>query len=412
MYKERHLFLLIYPFINVFVETLIDGVDIAGANRVKQLENTTKHDVKAVEYYLKEQLKEKHPDVYREIGEYIHFGCTSEDINNVAYGLMIKDCMNNVINPALKEIVKDLVELSRTYAGSPMLSRTHGQPATPTTFGKELSVFIARLNRQIRIIEQTKIMAKFSGAVGNYNCHMITHPNVCWDELMKSFITNLGLEFQPYSTQIECHDYIAELGDGFSRVNTCLLDLCADMWMYISRNMLLLKRQENEVGSSTMPHKVNPIDFENAEGNLHVANALFKLMSSKLPISRLQRDLSDSTVLRNIGVAFGHCMIAYTSAKKGLGKLHLNEELLRKELFLSWEVLAEPIQMIMRKNNIENSYEELKSLTRGQQVDQATIMGFIESLKDRIATEDFESLQRLTPDTYVGLAPKLARYIQ
>ena len=366
--------------------------------KLKEIEKTTNHDVKAVEYYLKDQISETSIE---ELSEFIHFACTSEDINNLAHAMMLKDGLS-VIFPIQLEITDKLQEFYKEWKDVPMLARTHGQTASPTTVGKEMIVFADRLQRQIHQISNIKLLGKMNGAVGNYNAHLAAYPDVDWINLSKDIIENqLGLTQNLYTTQIEPHDYMAEIFDAISRFNTILIDLNRDIWTYISMSYFGQKTIKGEVGSSTMPHKVNPIDFENSEGNLGLANAIFNHLSAKLPISRLQRDLTDSTVLRNMGVGFGYSLIAYASTLKGFSKLKLNNNILEKDLDNAWEVLAEPIQTIMRKHGIEKPYEKLKELTRGNEgINQQTIINFINSIN--LPEEEKEILLNLKPSNYTG----------
>ena len=380
------------------LDSIINGFDISEAEKVKEIEKITNHDVKAVEYYLKDQID---GTSLEELSEFIHFACTSEDINNLAHAMMLKDGLS-VILPIQQEIINKLQEFYKEWEDMPMLARTHGQTASPTTVGKEMIVFANRLERQKNLISNIQLLGKMNGAVGNYNAHLAAYPNVDWSNLSKDIIENqLGLTQNLYTTQIEPHDYMAELFDVISRFNTILIDLNRDIWTYISMAYFGQKTVEGEVGSSTMPHKVNPIDFENSEGNLGLANTVFNHLSSKLPISRLQRDLTDSTVLRNMGVGFGYSLIAYSSTLKGFGKLKLNEHILAADLENAWEVLAEPIQTIMRKHGVEKPYEKLKELTRGNNsINQSTISKFIEVLD--IPDDDKKYLINLSPDKYIG----------
>ncbi len=369
------------------------------AEKVKQIERVTNHDVKAVEYYLKDKIANT---ALESLSEFIHFACTSEDINNLSHALMLKDGLD-VLLPVQHEIIEALKSLARAWKSVPMLARTHGQPASPTTMGKELAVFADRLSRQNKKIAQIELLGKINGAVGNYNAHLAAYPEVDWILLARQIVENeLGLKLNIFTTQIEPHDYMAELFDAISRFNTILLDLDRDIWTYISMGYFGQKTVKGEVGSSTMPHKVNPIDFENSEGNIGLANAIFRHLAEKLPVSRLQRDLSDSTVLRNMGVGFGYSLIAYKSTLKGLGKLQLNEHILARDLENAWEVLAEPIQTVMRKAGIEKPYEKLKELTRGQKITKEDIRRFIETLE--LNDKDKKRLLDLTPSKYTGMA--------
>jgi adenylosuccinate lyase len=374
------------------------------AAEVKRIERTTNHDVKAVEYLIKQRLADD-----ATLGpalEFVHFACTSEDINNLAYALMLTEARRAVLMPALDGVIATLRTLSHTLAAQPMLSRTHGQTASPTTLGKELANVVARLERQHRQLWAVDFSGKINGAVGNYNAHVVAYPQVDWPALAQRFVEGLGLEFNPYTTQIEPHDAIAEIGDAQRRVNTILVDLCRDLWGYISLGYFRQKLKEGEVGSSTMPHKVNPIDFENAEGNFGIASAMFEHFSAKLPISRWQRDLTDSTVLRALGPAFGHTLIALGSLAKGLGKLTVAPERLQADLDAAWEVLAEPIQTVMRRYGLPQPYEQLKALTRGQGMTEATMRAFIAQLD--LPSDAKAALLALTPATYTGLAERLA----
>lgn len=374
------------------------------ATKIKEIEKITNHDVKAVEYFIKEKMKRTS---LKDLTEFVHFACTSEDITNLAYALMIKEGIGDRILPALLDLTDELKKQTTTYKDISMLSRTHGQPASPTTMGKELLNYVARLERQIENPSGLDFLGKINGAVGNYNAHHVAYPEINWIEASEEFVMSLGLTPNLHTTQIEPHDYLAEIFDCFRRINTILIDLDRDIWTYISLNYFKQKVKKGEVGSSTMPHKVNPIDFENSEGNLGMANAIFSFLSEKLPISRMQRDLSDSTVERNIGTAFGHCLIAYKSALKGLSKLKINKEVIQKDLDENWGVLAEAIQTVMRKHKIPKPYEKLKKLTRGKKIGHEEIKKFIEKLK--IPEEDKKTLAKLKPETYIGLAKKLIK---
>jgi len=389
------------------LRALAEQFSVEQAARVKQIERTTNHDVKAVEYFIKEQLADD-PALGPAL-EFVHFACTSEDINNLSYGLMLSQARREVLLPGLEGIAASLRTLAHAQAEQPMLARTHGQTASPTTLGKEMANVVARLERQIRQIAAVELTAKINGAVGNYNAHVVSYPQVDWPAFAQRFVEGLGLVFNPYTTQIEPHDSLAELGDASRRANTILIDLARDVWGYISLGYFRQRLQEGEVGSSTMPHKVNPIDFENAEGNFGVANALFEHFSAKLPISRWQRDLTDSTVLRGLGTAFGHTLVALDSLAKGLGKLTVAPERLDADLDAAWEVLAEAVQTVMRRHGLPNPYEQLKALTRGQGITAESMRGFIESLE--LPAEDKQRLRELTPGRYTGLAAKLAREI-
>lgn len=383
---------------------LVSEFSVEDAERVKEIERTTNHDVKAVEYFLKEKIN-GHQEL-ESLSEFIHFACTSEDINNLAYALMVKAARDVVMLPAMARLLNDLIEKAHDYAGQPMLSRTHGQPATPSTVGKEIANVAARLKRQLQQIENVEILGKINGAVGNYNAHQVAYPAIDWPLFGRRFVESLGLSFNPYTTQIEPHDYLAELFHAQSRFNTILMDFDRDVWGYISLGFFRQTTVAGEVGSSTMPHKVNPIDFENSEGNLGLANALFGHLAEKLPISRWQRDLTDSTVLRNMGVGFAHTLIALEATLKGLGKLALNRDVLEADLAANPEVLAEPIQTVMRRHGIEKPYEKLKELTRGQRIDAATLRSFIEALE--IPEDAKQRLLALSPRDYTGYAEALA----
>ncbi len=383
---------------------IVDGFSEADAQRIKEIESVTNHDVKAVEYWLKEQVK---GDAELEkASEFIHFACTSEDINNTSHGMMLKGAVHEVMLPKLTELHNTLKEIAINNAAVPMLSRTHGQPASPTTLGKEMANIAKRLERAISQIQKVQMSGKMNGAVGNYNAHLSAYPEFDWESFSKSVVENrLGLEFNPYTIQIEPHDAMAELFDSFSRANTILLDMNRDIWGYIAWGYFKQKTKEGEIGSSTMPHKVNPIDFENSEGNLGIANALLRHLSEKLPISRWQRDLTDSTVLRNLGNAFGHTLLSYDSALRGLRKLETNPARLAEDLDQCWEVLAEPIQTVMRRYQVPNPYEQLKELTRGKAITKEGIQIFIQGLD--IPKEAKDYLLALTPSNYVGKAIEL-----
>ncbi len=383
---------------------LVENFNESHAQRIKEIESVTNHDVKAVEYWLKEQVK---GDIELEkASEFIHFACTSEDINNTSHGMMLNGAVKQVMLPKLEELLKALTELAILNAEVPMLSRTHGQPASPTTLGKEMANIAKRLERAIKNIENVRMSGKMNGAVGNYNAHLSAYPDVDWETFSKQVVQErLGLEFNPYTIQIEPHDAMAELFDAFSRANTILLDMNRDIWGYIAWGYFKQKTKEGEIGSSTMPHKVNPIDFENSEGNLGVANALLRHLSEKLPISRWQRDLTDSTVLRNLGNALGHTLLAYDSALRGLRKLETNHARLAEDLDACWEVLAEPIQTVMRRYQVPNPYEQLKELTRGKVITKEGIQAFILGLD--IPPDAKENLLAMTPSNYVGKAVEL-----
>lgn len=391
-----------------YLSGLQKNFSVKTAEQVKAIEKTTNHDVKAVEYQLKADFAgcaELLPYT-----EFLHFACTSEDINNTAYGMMLKAGRDQVLSPKLAEINQQLTGLARAFAQVPMLSRTHGQTASPTTMGKELANVVARLSRQIKQFNDVEILGKMNGAVGNFNAHLCAYPEVDWQQLAKTMIeTQLQLTYNPYTTQIEPHDYIAEYCHVVVRANTILIDLSRDIWGYISLGYFKQKVIQGEVGSSTMPHKVNPIDFENAEGNLGVANALLEHLAGKLPVSRWQRDLTDSTVLRTLGTAFGHCLIAYESLLKGINKLEINEPNLAQDLDMAWEVLAEPIQTVMRRYQVEGAYEQLKDFTRGKTINAQTLREFIATLD--MPAQSKAALSALSPADYIGLAAELSQLI-
>lgn len=388
-----------------FLDSMIDNFSKADAEVVKEIEKTTNHDVKAIEYFLKQKFASQ-PSLAK-ISEFIHFACTSEDINNLAYALQIKQARQQVLLPNLSQINQQLSEYANTYADKPMLSRTHGQTASPTTVGKEFRNIQQRLQRQIIHFEQINILGKINGAVGNFNAHHCAYPQVDWLTLSKQLVESLGLTWNAHTTQIEPHDYMAELFHSLMRIHTILIDCSRDIWGYISLGYFSQKLVEGEVGSSTMPHKVNPIDFENAEGNFGIANALLSHLAGKLPISRWQRDLTDSTVLRNIGAAFAYSLIGCQSLLKGLSKLNLNETRLQQDLENSWEVLAEAIQTVMRRYHIEQPYEKLKALTRGREITQPVLQQFLETID--LPSEIRQKLSQLTPAQYIGYAAELAR---
>lgn len=386
---------------------IADDFDVAAAASVKKIERTTNHDLKAVEYHIKSQM-DKTPELVP-LKEWVHFACTSEDVNNNAYALMLLKARSDVLLPKMDRVIAELRKLAEQHAAQPMHSLTHGQSATPTTFGKEMANFAYRLQKHRDAVAAVDIVGKFNGAVGNFNAHKIAYPDVDWPAVSKEFIHTLGVKYQPYSTQIECHDFIAELCDATARFNICLLDCDRDMWQYTSRGILKLKTVAGEVGSSTMPHKVNPIDFENSEGNIGIANALLHHLSEKLPVSRMQRDLSDSTVLRGLGTAFGHSLIAYESTLKALSRITVNAEVMNAELDNAWEVLGEAAQTLLRKHQVPGAYELLKDLTRGKAIDAEKMRTFFDTLKDKLPAEDLARLKKLTPGTYVGCAEELAR---
>ena len=392
---------------NTLLNGLVDNFTPEHAERIKTIERTTNHDVKAVEYLIKETIADN--TELAAVTEFVHFACTSEDINNLSHALMLKEGRNQIMLPALQGITDQLASMGKAFADVPMLARTHGQTASPTTVGKEMANVAYRLQRQIDQLKVVPLLGKMNGAVGNYNAHISAYADIDWQASAQIFVEQLGLDFNPYTTQIEPHDYMAELFDGLARSNTILIDFARDIWGYISLGYFKQKTIAGEVGSSTMPHKVNPIDFENAEGNLGIANALFGHLAAKLPISRWQRDLTDSTVLRNMGVGLGYTMVAYASLDKGIGKLELNRQRLAADLDGSWEVLAEPIQTVMRRYGIDEPYEKLKALTRGNVMDQVTIQAFIDTLD---MPEDAKTaLKALTPASYTGNAIEQAKNI-
>ena len=387
------------PSATSILDNIVSSFSIDDAEKIKTIEKTTNHDVKAVEYFIKDAISSD-PELAA-VSEFVHFACTSEDINNLSHGLMLKQGIAPLVT-AMRSICDDLRAKASDYASKPMLSRTHGQTASPTTVGKEFANVVYRMERQIKQLESIEFLGKINGAVGNYNAHISAYPSVDWEKNAEEFINALGLTMNPFTTQIEPHDYMAELFDAISRFNTILIDFDRDIWAYISLGYFKQKTVAGEIGSSTMPHKVNPIDFENSEGNLGLGNAIFSHLASKLPISRWQRDLTDSTVLRNMGVGFGYSMIAYQSTLKGLSKLELNEQRIHEDLDNSWEVLAEPIQTVMRRYGIEEPYEKLKALTRGQKVTAEIFSRFIESLE--IPEEVKSDLKELKPSNYIGNA--------
>ena len=393
---------------NAALNELAENFQLEHAERVKEFERTTNHDVKAVEYLLKEQAQ-KLPELAK-VTEFIHFACTSEDINNLSHALMLREGRDDVLLPLMRKLAESLRALSVEFADVPMLSRTHGQPASPTTLGKEFANVVYRLERQIAQTAAIPLLGKINGAVGNYNAHISAYPEIDWEANARDFIEgDLGLTFNPYTTQIEPHDYIAELFDAVARFNTILIDFDRDVWGYISLGYFKQKTVEGEIGSSTMPHKVNPIDFENSEGNLGIANAIFQHLASKLPISRWQRDLTDSTVLRNLGVGMAHSVIAYEATLKGVSKLELNAAKIAEDLDNCWEVLAEPVQTVMRRYGIENPYEKLKDLTRGKGISAEALQTFIETLD--LPEEAKVQLRALTPANYIGNAGAQAKRV-
>ena len=395
------------PATQSLLNTIVEEFSVEDAQRIKDIERTTNHDVKAVEYFLKEKITGN--SELEAVSEFIHFACTSEDINNLSHGLMLNAGRNDVLLPMLEKVVNAIANLAHQYADMPMLSRTHGQTASPSTMGKEMANVAARLRRQLDQIKQVSILGKINGAVGNYNAHLSAYPDVDWEQNAQEFVSSLGLELNPYTTQIEPHDYIADLYDAIARFNTILIDFDRDVWGYISMGYFKQKTVAGEIGSSTMPHKVNPIDFENSEGNLGIANAIMAHLAQKLPISRWQRDLTDSTVLRNLGVGLAHALIAYEASLKGIGKLEINEQRLAEDLDNAWEVLAEPIQTVMRRYGIEKPYEKLKELTRGKAITREAMSNFIDTLE--IPEQEKVRLKALSPASYIGNAAQQAKRI-
>ena len=389
------------------LRALADDLSVADADRVKEIERTTNHDVKAVEYLIKERLKDD-AELAQAL-EFVHFACTSEDINNLSYALMLNEARQQVMLPKLDDLIQTLRAMAHAHAGLPMLSRTHGQTASPSTVGKEIANVVARLQRQGETLAGALIAGKINGAVGNYNAHVAAYPDVDWTTFSRRFVESLGLDWQPYTTQIEPHDGIAELCDAQKRIDTICIDLCRDLWGYISLGYFKQAVKAGEVGSSTMPHKVNPIDFENAEGNFGIANALLEHFAAKLPISRWQRDLTDSTVLRALGTAFGHALIGYDALLRGLNKLSANPERLAADLDAAWEVLAEAVQTVMRRHGLPNPYEQLKALTRGHGIDETSMRAFITGLD--LPADAKQRLLDMTPGSYTGLAERLAKDI-
>jgi len=393
---------------NAFLDAIVSDFSEADANRVKSIEATTNHDVKAVEYLLKEKVAD-HSELAA-VSEFFHFACTSEDINNLSYALMLKEARDTVLLPALNGIIASIADGAKVYADQPLLARTHGQTASPTTMGKEWANVAYRMQRTVDQISATPILGKINGAVGNYNAHLAAYPELDWAAIAKGFVESLGIDWNPYTIQIEPHDYIAELNDGLARFNTILIDFCRDIWGYVSLGYFKQKVVAGEVGSSTMPHKVNPIDFENAEGNLGLANAVLRHLAEKLPISRWQRDLTDSTVLRNLGVGFGYSILAYSSAQKGIGKLEINADKINADLDASWEVLGEAVQTVMRRYGLANPYEQMKALTRGTGITPERLRDFIGTLD--IPDDAKQGLLDMTPASYIGNAAEQASNIE
>lgn len=395
---------------NERLDAIVANFSEADAMRIKDIERTTNHDVKAVEYFLKEKIADI--DALKDAGEFIHFACTSEDINNLSHALMLKSG-RDVLAQSMQKIIDEIAALAEIHADQPMLSRTHGQTASPTTLGKEMANVAYRLHRQLKQFNNVELLGKINGAVGNYNAHLSAYPQIDWAKNAEDFVTSLGLTFNPYTTQIEPHDYIAELFDALRRYNTILIDFNRDVWTYISLGYFKQKLKDGEVGSSTMPHKVNPIDFENSEGNLGIANAMLAHLGEKLPISRMQRDLTDSTVLRNMGVGFAQSLIAFDACLKGIGKLELNANRLNEDLALAQEVLAEPIQTVMRRYNVEKPYEKLKALTRGQAMTREMMVNFVNGDElSAVPEAERQRLADLTPATYTGNAAQQAKNLK
>ena len=390
------------------LDNIKNNFSIDDAKQIKKIEKITNHDMKAVEYFIREKIQSD-PKL-KNVSQFIHFACTSEDINNLSYALMLKDARENILLPKLQKLIIILQEMSVSYASIPMLSRTHGQTASPTTLGKEMAIYVYRLLRQMKQFENIELLGKLNGAVGNFNAHFAAYPDINWMSLSKEFIEELGLTWNPYTTQIESHDYMAEYFHTLARTNTILIDLCRDLWGYISLGYFNLKPIKGEVGSSTMPHKVNPIDFENAEGNFGIADSIFEHLAMKLPTSRWQRDLSDSTVLRNAGVGIAHTIIAFDSTVAGLSKIDINKDAIHEDLKDSWEVLTEPIQTVMRRYNIDNAYEKLKELSRGQKINKKILHNFIEQLD--IPDDAKSRLKELNPSNYLGNAEIQAKSIK
>ena len=395
------------PATITLLRNLVQQFSEADGARVKAIEAQTNHDVKAIEYWLRERTAGV--EEMRMAGEFIHFACTSEDINNLAWSLALADCRNNVLLPALDALVQKLRDMAHAQAAIPMLSRTHGQAATPTTLGKEMANVAYRLQRARAALARVELLGKINGAVGNYNAHLVAYPTLDWEAFARRFVEGLGLQFNPYTIQIEPHDSLAEMLDALARANTMVLDLDRDIWGYVSLGFFRQRLKAGEIGSSTMPHKVNPIDFENSEGNVGVSNALLRHLADKLPVSRWQRDLSDSTALRNLGPAIGHALLAWKSCLRGLDKLEVNAERLAQDLDANWEVLAEPIQTVMRRYGVPNAYEKLKDLTRGKGIDRAALQAFVQTLE--IPAEARARLLALTPASYTGKAEALAKRV-
>lgn len=390
-----------------YLDDLVENFSVQDAERIKEIEATTNHDVKAVEYFIKEKLG-SNTELTAQL-EFVHFACTSEDINNLSYALMLRDGRDKVLLPEMQDLTNKISTLAKKYAEQPLLCRTHGQPASPSTVGKEFANVVHRLRRQVEQISENEILGKINGAVGNYNAHYAAYPDIDWADFSREFVQQLGISWNPYTTQIEPHDYIAELFSAVCRFNTILIDFNRDIWSYISLGYFKQRTIAGEVGSSTMPHKVNPIDFENSEGNLGIANAIMAHLAEKLPISRWQRDLTDSTVLRNLGTGMAHSLISFRATMKGLNKLELNASVIDRDIDNCWEILAEPIQTVMRRYRIEQPYEKLKELTRGKEINQSTIKQFVEALE--IPDHAKQLLMELTPRQYLGSAVQQAKDI-
>ena len=390
-----------------FLDTIVDNFSEDDVRRIKEIETTTNHDVKAVEYFLKEKIKDN--PGFMKLSEFFHFACTSEDINNLCHAMMLKDARTLIILPVLDKIISAITKLAHDYASVAMLSRTHGQIATPTTLGKEMAIFVHRLRLQYQHLKDVKLLGKFNGAVGNYNAHLAAYPDIDWPAISRQFVERLGLAWNPHTTQIESHDYMAEYFHVLSRINTILIDFCRDIWGYVSLGYFRQKAVAGEIGSSTMPHKINPIDFENAEGNLGLANSLLEHLAEKLPISRWQRDLTDSTAIRNTGIAVAHSILAYKSCLKGIANIEADRNAIENDLENAWEILAEAVQTVMRRYGVSQSYEKLKEMTRGQAITRESLHAFINSLD--IPAQEKQRLLKMTPAAYIGNAAEQAKEI-
>ncbi|MBM2829848.1 MAG: adenylosuccinate lyase [Gammaproteobacteria bacterium] len=390
-----------------FFDAIVDNFSEQDARRIKEIEGVTNHDVKAIEYFLKEKIKDN--PGFMKLSEFFHFACTSEDINNLCHAMMLKDARTQIILPLLDKIISAITELAHKYAEMAMLSRTHGQMASPTTLGKEMAIFVHRLRLQYQQLKDVELLGKFNGAVGNYNAHLAAYPDIDWPAISKQFVEALDLVWNPHTTQIESHDYMAEYFHALSRINTILINFCRDIWGYNSLGYFKQKAVADEVGSSTMPHKINPIDFENAEGNLGLANSLLEHLAEKLPISRWQRDLTDSTAIRNTGTGIAHSILAYKSCLKGITRLEVDRDVIKNDLENAWEIMAEPVQTVMRRYGVAQSYEKLKELTRGQVINRETLHAFINTLD--IPKEEIQRLLKMTPADYIGNAVEQAKEI-